>query len=181
MLVLVGASASGKTEIAKIIMRKYGFKKMVTYTTREKRPGETDGVDYHFLSETDFEKKRQNRDFIETTTYNGNHYGTAFSETGRDKVLIVNVEGANSLYARIPDAMVIFLLHSPEKLRKTRMLERGDDIETAKERLKKDTALFRRDRLNHVDHIIENGHGLSLDALADTIYARYMNDIENQA
>ncbi|MFW5892973.1 MAG: guanylate kinase, partial [Bacillota bacterium] len=114
MLVLVGASASGKTEIAKIIIRKYNFKKLVTTTTRPKRPGEQDGVDYHFLDEATFQSMKEQGVFIETTTYNGYHYGTAFSETGWDKVLIVNVEGANSLYEKIPHAMVIFLLHSPE-------------------------------------------------------------------
>ncbi len=181
MLVLVGASASGKTEIAKIIMEKYSFKKMVTYTTRDRRPGEIDGHDYHFLDEAAFDKKRQNGDFIETTTYNGNHYGTAFKDAGWDKVLIVNVEGANSLYAKIPDKMTIFLMHSPENLREARMLARGDSLKEAKQRLKKDTALFRRDRLTHVDHIIENSRGLSLDTLADKIHSIYMNDIENQA
>ncbi|MFP4077703.1 MAG: guanylate kinase [Bacillota bacterium] len=181
MLVLVGASASGKTEIAKIIIRKYNFKKLVTTTTRPKRPGEQDGVDYHFLDEATFQSMKEQGVFIETTTYNGYHYGTAFSETGWDKVLIVNVEGANSLYEKIPHAMVIFLLHSPETLREARMLSRGDDPRTIQQRLKKDTALFRRDRLTHVDHIIENSRGLSLESLADTIHSLYMNALENQA
>ncbi|MFW5893023.1 MAG: hypothetical protein ACOCU5_01955, partial [Bacillota bacterium] len=85
------------------------------------------------------------------------------------------------LYEKIPHAMVIFLLHSPETLREARMLSRGDDPRTIQQRLKKDTALFRRDRLTHVDHIIENSRGLSLESLADTIHSLYMNALENQA
>jgi len=180
MLVLVGASASGKTEIAKLIIHKYNFSKMVTYTTRPMRPGEVDGVDYHFIDEDTFQKKKEAGDFIETTTYNHNHYGTAFSETGKKKVLIVNVEGANSLYEKIPEDLVIFLLHSPEKIREARMLKRGDSLTSAKARLKKDTALFRRDRLTHVDFVIENAKNIGLDELSDHIYTQYINHPKNQ-
>ena len=180
MLVLVGASASGKTEIAKIIIRKNNFSKMVTYTTRAKRPGEIEGVDYHFIDENRFKEKQAADDFIETTIYNTNHYGTAFSETGRKKVLIVNVEGANSLYDKIPNDLVIFLMHSPEKEREARILKRGDSEASARVRLKKDTALFRRDRLTHVDYIVENAKSIDLESLADRIYSQYITHPKNQ-
>ena len=54
MIILVGASASGKTEIAKLIIKKYGFKKMVTTTTRPMRAGEVADIDYHFISKEEF-------------------------------------------------------------------------------------------------------------------------------
>ena len=56
MLVLIGASASGKTEIAKILIKDYNFKKMVTTTTRRKRKGEINKVDYNFITLNKFEK-----------------------------------------------------------------------------------------------------------------------------
>ena len=55
MIILVGASASGKTEIAKILYKK-GYKKCVTTTTRQIRPSEVNGIDYHFITKEDFNK-----------------------------------------------------------------------------------------------------------------------------
>ena len=60
MLILVGPSASGKTEAVRLLISDYGMKKLVTYTTREMRSGEINHVDYHFLSREDFENKINN-------------------------------------------------------------------------------------------------------------------------
>ena len=95
MIVLVGASASGKTEIAKLIIKNHGFEKMVTTTTRPMRIGEVRDVDYHFLTKEEFLKRKDNNDFLETTLYNGNYYGTQRSDVGDNKVVIVEIEGAN--------------------------------------------------------------------------------------
>ena len=65
MLVLIGASASGKTEIAKLLTTAFGYKKIVTNTTREKRVNEINGVDYNFLSYDDFLDKKNRNYFIE--------------------------------------------------------------------------------------------------------------------
>jgi len=107
MLTLIGASASGKTEIAKILIRDHGFQKLVTYTTREPRQGEKDGVDYHFLSMRAFLEKRARAEFVETTEYNGNLYGTSFNDVRHDRVVIVEPKGANALYEKLADRMVI--------------------------------------------------------------------------
>ena len=56
MIVLVGASASGKTELAKQLYQTYGYKKCITTTTREPRKNEVDGIDYHFLSQETFDE-----------------------------------------------------------------------------------------------------------------------------
>ena len=55
MLILVGPSASGKTQIVQILRAKYGLNKMVTYTSRQMRPGEREGIDYFFLTKEEFE------------------------------------------------------------------------------------------------------------------------------
>ena len=67
MLVLIGPSASGKTEIAKILIRDFGMKKLVTYTTRPARPGEQDGIDYHFVTVDEFKALDEAEEFVETT------------------------------------------------------------------------------------------------------------------
>ena len=75
MVVLAGASASGKTEVAKVLAKTYGITKIVTTTTREKRTGEVDGVDYFFVSKEKFETMILEDKFVEYTLYNGQMYG----------------------------------------------------------------------------------------------------------
>ena len=82
MIVLIGASASGKTEIAKTLIAKKGFSKIVTYTTREIRPSEVNGVDYHFVTKEKFLELKNDNFFLETTTYNNNFYGTPKNDLG---------------------------------------------------------------------------------------------------
>lgn len=58
MIALLGESASGKSTIEKELINKYGLKKIVSYTTRQPRVGEEDGVDYHFVTDAEFEEIR---------------------------------------------------------------------------------------------------------------------------
>ncbi|MBQ2494305.1 MAG: guanylate kinase, partial [Bacilli bacterium] len=71
MILLIGASASGKTEIAKALFRLHGIKKAVTHTSRPIRPSETPDVDYHFVTEEKFLRLKEEGEFVETTDYNG--------------------------------------------------------------------------------------------------------------
>ncbi|MFU8786901.1 MAG: guanylate kinase [Candidatus Izemoplasmataceae bacterium] len=172
MLVMIGASASGKTEIAKLLIKNYRFKKMVTYTTRPKREGEIDGVDYHFLSRESFEDKMRIDFFLETSCYNNHYYGTAFKDAALDKVLIVDIQGANALYKELKDDVMIFFIQSPESLRKERMLARGDKLEDVKKRLKIDKDYFVKENLDHIDYIINNAEH-DLEEVTYNIYKTY--------
>ncbi|MFA5543869.1 MAG: AAA family ATPase [Bacilli bacterium] len=172
MLLMAGASASGKTEIAKIIIKKYGFKKMVTYTTRPMRDGEVDGVDYNFISFEDFREQECNNEFLETTTYNGNCYGTKFKDASFDKVLIVDTFGANSIYEKMPDDVTIFFLESPKEIRAKRMKERGDSECDIAKRLNGDDLYFNINNLVHVDYVIDSSEK-KLEDLADEIFKLY--------
>lgn len=174
MLVMTGASASGKTEIAKIIIHKYHFKKMVTYTTRPMRIGEINGVDYHFLTKEEFIKKQQAGDFLETTEYNHHLYGTCFKDASKDKVLIVDVNGANILHEKLKKQVVIFFLESPPEIRKQRMLQRGDHIDDIEKRLAGDFNDFNPKTMHHIDYIIDTGDETLL-TLADQIYNIYIH------
>ena len=69
MIILIGKSASGKTEIAKELIREHGFKKVITTTTRKQRIGEQDKIDYYFISENEFKAKIQSNQFIECSKY----------------------------------------------------------------------------------------------------------------
>ena len=74
MIVLSGASASGKTEAAKMLMVKYGIQKAITTTTRPVRCNEVNGKDYFFVSKEVFEQMIKEDRFVEHTLYNGNYY-----------------------------------------------------------------------------------------------------------
>ena len=87
MLILVGHSASGKTEIANQLKRDYDMKKIITYTTRPKRINEVDGVDYHFVSEEQFLKLKEENFFVETTNFNGYYYGSSKNDVNIRQII----------------------------------------------------------------------------------------------
>ena len=181
MLILVGASASGKTDIAKILIRDYGFEKMVTTTSRRPRQGEVNGVDYHFISKKIFENRIAKDRFLEHVSYNGHYYGTPKKGADKNKVLIVDPDGANSIYDNhIPDTVII-LLQTSEETRKERMLERGDTLIQVIDRLEKDDLHFDKKNLTHIDFIVNTTEGTQ-DELAEKINDLYHHvvDQENQ-
>lgn len=171
---MIGASASGKTEIAKILIDHYGYKKMVTYTTRKKRLGEKDGIDYHFLSEEEFLAKMKIDFFIETSKYHDHYYGTAFKDASVDKVLIVDIQGANHIYKVLKDDVVIFYIKTPEAIRKKRMVTRGDHPIDIENRLAIDRGYFIESHLYHIDHTILNADH-DLEEVAKNIHQKYRN------
>ncbi len=172
MLVLIGASASGKTEIAKLLIKNYDFKKMVTTTTRRKRKGEVNKVDYNFITDNKFLKMKEQKKFLETTVYNNTNYGTPIEGATVDKVLIVDPNGANSIFdKKIPETL-FFLLETDEETRKDRMLSRGDNLIQIVDRLNKDDQIFDASRLKHIDYKL-NTSTLTQDDLTSVIYDLY--------
>lgn len=148
MIVLVGPSASGKTEAAKLLYSIYGIKKVITHTTRPMRIGEKDDVDYHFVSKEEFLKLKEKNYFIETTLYNGNYYGTSKSEVSDNKVLIVDPNGVKSILSLNDPRIIIFRLNADSTTRFNRMIIRGDSIENIEQRISKDKDVFSEDALS---------------------------------
>ena len=148
MIVLVGPSASGKTEAAKLLYSIYGIKKVITHTTRPMRIGEKDDVDYHFVSKEEFLKLKEKNYFIETTLYNGNYYGTSKSEVSDNKVLIVDPNGVKSILSLNDPRIIIFRLNADSTTRFNRMIIRGDSIENIEQRITKDKDVFSEDALS---------------------------------
>ena len=179
MLVLVGASASGKTDIAKILIEQYGFKKMVTTTSRKPRKGEVNGVDYHFISKKVFENRIEKNRFLESVSYNENYYGTPKKGATKEKVLIVEPVGANSIYEHEIKDTVIILLETEEEIRKERMLERGDNLIEVIDRLEKDTEHFKKENLRHIDFIVNTTEGTQ-EELALKIYDLYRHQVDQE-
>ncbi len=167
MLVLIGASASGKTELAKRLIANHGFVKTITYTTRPKRAREVDGVDYHFIADDAFLAKQSEGQFLETTEYHGYRYGTAFNDALPHRVVIVDIDGANAILDAMPEGVVVVYVDTDKAVRKRRMLSRGDAEADVESRLAIDDASFNPTRLKRVDHIASNNQEKLADLASD--------------
>lgn len=176
MIILVGASASGKTEICKALCYKYGFKKFVTTTTREQRSNEINGVDYFFISKDEFLNKISQDRFIEYVQYNGNYYGTEKNQIDDKTVLIVEPSGLKAFNKLNDGHIVSFLLIARKSVRKERMIFRGDDLSQIEERLKVDDFNFNRKHVGKVDFIIPSDDSGILE-LAEKINQLYQEKI----
>ena len=172
MIILIGPSASGKTSIAKELIEKHHFKKFITNTTREMRIGEVNDVDYHFISREEFLKKEKDNKLIEYTLYNGNLYGTSIEDVSDDKVLIVDINGANKFYEKVKDKIMIFYITCSLDIIKERMISRGDSEESIKARLALDKDYFDIKKLHHYDYIISTDSE-SIEAIALDVVNKY--------
>lgn len=172
MIVLVGESASGKSSIERNLVDNYGYKKIVSYTTRQPRQGEVDGIDYHYISESQFIKLQKEGYFAEVGEYNGWHYGTAKNDCISDKVAVVTPHGLRQL-AKIPNLDIYaFYINVPRRDRLIKILQRGDNIEEAYRRSLSDVGQF--DGISdEVDYIISNeNYTKSIDEMTKEVLAK---------
>lgn len=172
MILLVGASASGKTEIAKALYRLHGIKKAITHTTRPIRPSETKDVDYHFVSKEEFLRLRDQDALVESTEYNGNLYGCSKAECADDKCIVLDPSGVASFRRLSNPNIVVFYLRASEGLREKRMLGRGDDPKAVQSRIINDRTAFNDSLLDLVDDVIDCESG-SIEELAERVYSLY--------
>jgi guanylate kinase len=141
LFVVTGPSGVGKgTLIKELLKRVPGLELSTSATTRAPRPGEKDGVDYHFLTEEEFERRLGRNEFMEHAGYSGHRYGTLLSEVqprlegGTGVVLEIEVQGARQVRRSMPDAVLVFVAPpAPEALRE-RLEGRGTDTEEQIER-----------------------------------------------
>lgn len=172
MLVVIGPSASGKTQIVNHLIQDYGFHKLVTYTTRPMRVGEVQDIDYHFISQASFEEKYQQHFFLETVYYNQNYYGTAYSDLSEDKVVIIEKEGLKKYIAHAREKIVIIFIRCSKPIRRLRMVGRLDEPDCIEKRLQSDDVVFDEELLSLVDYVIETSNSNVYDCakLAYTYY-----------
>ena len=129
---ITGPSGVGKgTLIRSLVQQVPELEVSVSATTRPPRPGEADGVDYHFLSEAEFDARLAEGDFVEHAAYSGHRYGTLRSElesrvqAGTPVVLEIEIQGARQVREAMPEAVQVFIAPpSPEALR-ARLVGRG--------------------------------------------------------
>jgi guanylate kinase len=133
LFVISGASGSGKTTLCRMIANQLGLYYSVSYTTREKRSGEKDKVDYHFVSRTEFERMIQNNEFLEWAEVYGNFYGTGRSEINRHRhanhavILDLDHQGALAIKSQCPEAILVIILAPSMQTLKERLMHRGSE------------------------------------------------------
>jgi guanylate kinase len=134
VFVITGPSGVGKgTLIEQLLGRIQELELSVSATTREPRPGEVDGRDYHFLTPEDFRRRLEAGDFLEHASYSGNYYGTLREEverrvaSSRSVVLEIEVQGARQVRDAMPEAVLIFIAPPDEGVLRERLEGRGTD------------------------------------------------------
>lgn len=159
VFVITGPSGVGKgTLIRALLERVPELELSVSATTRRPRPGETQGVDYWFLSDEEFEARVDAGDFVEWAEYSGRRYGTLRSEleqrtaAGIPLVLEIEVQGARQVRRTMPEAIQIFIAPPSLDALRVRLVGRGtDDAEEVERRLRvASSELAARDEFAHV-------------------------------
>lgn len=176
MIILTGASASGKTVTALNLQKRFGLVKAITTTTREMRNGETNGVEYFFVSKEEFEKRLTENKFVEHSLYNSNYYGCGVDQVSDNKIVVLDPNGLHSFLKLKNKNIVSFLLIADEKTREKRMVERGDKKENIVQRLKNDVVDFSLEKIGKVDFVI-NTQNKSIDEVSEMIYKLYKEKI----
>ena len=168
LVVLSGPSGSGKTTICKQLMENSRIRRSISYTTRERRENEKEGIDYHFIEKSEFEKLINENKLAEHVEYCGSLYGTPIEpikeaiENGKIFVLAIDVKGALQIMKKISEVTSIFIMAPDDETLRQRLRERLADsdvdihkrLELANEELKYS---------NHYDFCVVN------DQLDDTV------------
>ena len=123
--ILVGRAASGKDFLRKKFEDR-GYKYGISYTTRPSRTGETDGIDYHFLTTEKFEAMIANNEFYEHVSFNGWHYGTTKKQFYEDGIFIMTPHGISCIEPEDRKKCFVIFLDIPIEIRRERLSLRSD-------------------------------------------------------
>ena len=174
LLVVSAPSGTGKTTVVeRLVQIVPGLSLSRSYTSRPKRPGETDGVDYNFISRQRFDAMIAEGAFLEWADVFGNLYGTAEADTarerasGRDLVLVIDVQGARQVRARCQGTVGIFVLPPSYAILEQRLRGRSKDSENAMQR-RLATARAEIAAFLEYDYVVVNDE---LDACVERLYA----------
>ncbi|MCL1859753.1 MAG: guanylate kinase [Oscillospiraceae bacterium] len=135
LVVISGPAGSGKGTVIKELFDLNEYKYSVSATTRLPRPGETDGLDYYFISKEEFLNKISNGEMLEYVEYPGNYYGTLRKPVEEmlkkqyNVILEIEVEGALNIKEKFPEAIMIFITPPTYSELEKRLRNRGTETE----------------------------------------------------
>ena len=187
LYIISAPSGAGKTSlVAKLLELDSKIKVSVSSTTRPIRPGEKEGVNYHFVTIEAFQQQVEAFEFLEHAQVFDNHYGTSISavdtlrKAGKDVVLEIDWQGAQQIRQQIPEAISIFILPPSKEELLRRLTERGTDNEEVIARRMKE-AVSEMSHYNEFDYIvINNNFDLALKQLHSIFMAGRLTQ-SNQA
>lgn len=134
LYIITAASGTGKTSLVRALLELDPQVKLsVSYTTRKPRPGEVDGVDYHFVDDAEFMRMLEEGDFLESAQVHGARYGTSQNrvdiglQDGNDLILEIDWQGAEQVRRFYQQAISIFILPPTLEALEHRLTGRGQD------------------------------------------------------
>ena len=134
LYIVSAPSGAGKTSLVKALLDAQPLARVsVSHTTRPMRPGEVDGVNYHFVSREEFLERLENGEFLEHAEVFGNLYGTSQRwveqtlEDGYDLILEIDWQGAQQVRRLMPQAKSLFILPPTQEALRQRLTNRGQD------------------------------------------------------
>jgi len=134
LYIISAPSGAGKTSLVKALLERLsGVVVSVSHTTRAPRPGEQDGVDYHFINKVEFERLLESGEFLEHAQVFDNYYGTRRAtvlerlEADEDVILEIDWQGARQVSEAFPQAVKIFILPPSREALQQRLMSRGQD------------------------------------------------------
>ena len=175
LIVVSGPAGSGKGTVLSDLIKDKNYRYSVSATTRAPRPGEVDGVNYHFLTREDFEARIEKGEMLEWTEYCGNYYGTPKKEaeavlaSGCNLLLEIEVEGARNVKREYPQAVTIMLLPPSFAVQEARLRGRGTESE---EKILARLSQTKNElaRVGDYDYVVYNHDGMA-DKTAEDIRA----------
>lgn len=193
LIMLIGPSACGKSTIEKGLVKR-GLRKAISYTSREMRKGEKDGVDYYYTTKDEILRMYNAGELIEFNMYNGNYYGVSMHEVENSDVIVIDPNGADAIDKKLSDKKIITPIYIvlPEKCQKMFLELRGDSKDMIKNRMKNDRTVFKIDEsctktINYYPHYnrlyyqykyVNFGCPLFIERLTDAIYSYVTKDIK---
>ena len=161
LLVVSGPSGCGKGTVLKEVMQQQDLYYSVSLTTRAPRPGEVDGVQYHFVSKEQFEKMIAQDEVLEHAEFCGNYYGTprdaveAMRNEGKNVILEIEVQGALKVKEKNPQALLLFVTPPSAEELKHRLIDRGTEtMDVINDRMRR--AAEESEIMDHYQYLVIN-------------------------
>lgn len=188
LYIVSAPSGAGKTSLVRALVDAVpGLVISVSHTTRPRRDGETDGLDYHFVDAETFEAMVARDAFLEHARVFGNAYGTARAsvtehlEAGTDVILEIDWQGAQQVRAAMPEAVAVFVLPPSRAELERRLRGRGQDSEAVIERRLRDAQSEMAHYPEYEYLVVNDAFGHALEELVAIVRARRLRLEAQQA